>query len=153
MIETAGSRRLPFAPGFVEGDLTNLRSVKLVGSRCRDCGVVLLGRRRRCENCSSKDLDAEIFSSTGIIYTFTIQRYPPPPPFRAPSPWLPRPIAWVDLDESGPRILGPIVCVPEVLKMGARVELFFEVGWAEASGDEYIVFGFRPCSPATAALT
>jgi uncharacterized OB-fold protein len=152
MIEAAGSRRLPFAPGFIAGDLTNLRSAKLAGSRCRDCGVVLLGRRTRCENCSSKNLDSETFSSTGIVYTFTIQRYPPPPPFRGPSPWLPRPIGWVDLDESGPRILGPIACVPEVLKIGARVQLFFEVGWTEDSGDEFIVFGFRPCSPATATL-
>jgi uncharacterized protein len=149
---TDGSRRLPFAPGFVEGDLRNLGSARLVGSRCRDCGVVLLGRRMRCENCSSKCLDSETFSSTGIIYTFTVQRYPPPPPFRAHSPWLPRPIAWVDLDESGPRILGPIACDPEVLKMGARVELFFEVGWAEDSGDEFITFGFRPYSSATASL-
>jgi uncharacterized protein len=152
MIETAGSRRQPFAPGFVEGDLADLLSARLIGSRCRDCGVVLFGRRLRCENCSSKNLDSEIFSSTGTIYSFTIQRYPPPPPFRAPVPWLPRPIGWVDLDRSGPRILSPIACVPEVLKIEARVELFFEVGWAEDSGDEFVAFGFRPCNPATATL-
>jgi uncharacterized protein len=148
MTQTHGSRRLPFAPGFVEGELTNLRTPKLVGSRCRDCGVVLLGRRVRCENCSSKNLGSETFSSTGTIYSFTIQRYAPPPPFRAQSPWVPRPIAWVDLDDSGPRILGPVACAPEALRMGGRVELLFEVGWAEDSGDEFVVFGFRPYSQA-----
>ena len=153
MIETVGSRRFPFAPGFIEGDLENLRSARLVGSRCRDCGVVLLGRRMRCENCSSKNLDMEVFSSTGTIYTFTIQRYPPPPPFQASSPWVPRPIAWIDLDESGPRILAPIACAADAVKMGAKVELFFEVGWTEASGEEAIVFGCRPCGSTTAALT
>jgi uncharacterized protein len=153
MLETAGSRRFPFAHGFIEGDLANLASARLKGSRCRDCGVVLLGKRLRCENCSSKNLDSEIFSATGTIYTFTIQRFPPPPPFRAPSPWLPRPIAWVDLDDSGPRILGPIACAPEVVKMRAKVELFFEVGWTEDSGDEAIVFGFRPCGLIAAPLS
>jgi uncharacterized OB-fold protein len=152
MIETAGPRRLAFAPGFIEGDLTNLGAAKLKGSRCRDCGVVLLGSRVRCENCSSKSLDPEICSSAGIVYTFTIQRYAPPLPFRASSPWRPRPIAWVDLNESGPRILGPIVCAPEAIKIGARVELFFEVGWVEESGEEVIVFGFRPCGRARATL-
>jgi len=141
---------MPFAPGFIEGDLANLAAARLKGSRCRDCGVVLLGSRARCENCSSKSLDREICSATGIVYTFTIQRYAPPLPFRASFPWRPRPIAWVDLDESGPRILAPIACAPEVIKIGARVELFFEVGWVEESSEEVIIFGFRPCAHARA---
>jgi uncharacterized OB-fold protein len=149
MMETAGSRRLPFASGFIEGDLATLGGARLVGSRCRDCEVVLLGRRTRCENCSSKNLVSETFSSTGTIYSYTVQRYAPPPPFRASSPWVPRPIAWVDLDGAGPRILGPIACVPEAVEIGARVELFFEVGWVEDTGEESIVFGFRPHGQAT----
>ena len=95
--------RIPFKKGFLSGDLDVLESVRFVGSQCRACGDRLLGRRHRCENCSSADLADETYPSTGAVFTYTVQRYPPPAPYSAENPWRPRPLAWVDLDE-GPQI-------------------------------------------------
>lgn len=135
--------RVPLKAGMLTDDLGNLEAVHFVGVRCRDCGTTLLLRRARCENCSSKNLNDESFASSGVVYTFTIQRYPPPPPHVGPTPWIPRPVAWIDLD-NGPRIMGPIAARADELQIGMRVTAEFVVGWRDELGREVVSFQFRP---------
>ena len=135
---------VPFRPGFLSGNLADPGSVRLAGSRCNACGIALFGERHRCENCSSRELTHESFAATGKIHTYTVQRYAPPPPHSLPLPWEPRPIAWVDLDENGPRILAPIGCTPDEIEIGMSVRLECRVAWTEESGDGVIAYGFVP---------
>jgi len=136
--------RMAFRDGFLSGDLAKLGDVRLAGSRCRACGIALFGRRLRCENCSSPALDHVSFADTGSIHSYTVQRYPPPQPNACPEPWLPRPLAWIDLDDCGPRILGPIRCNPDDAEIGGRVHLVCGVGWIDqASGAEVIDYAFE----------
>jgi len=141
---SATLERVGFKPGFLIGDLSNLETVRFSGIRCGDCGTALLGIRRRCENCSSIDVAKEVFSCEGTIYTYTIQRYPPPTPFIGPQPWIPRAVAWIDLDKKGPRILAPIEGPADQVTIGLRVVAQFDIGWKDERGREVVAFSFLP---------
>jgi uncharacterized OB-fold protein len=127
--------RIAFRQGSLTDDLSDLAAVRLRGSRCRACGIALFGWRRRCENCGSAELGHEVYSSRGTVWSWTVQRYPPPAPFHAAAPWSPRPIAWIDLDEHGPRVLGPVRHDPDLMRVGLRVLLRCAVEWCDEGRD------------------
>jgi len=135
----ASNRRVPFKEGFLTDDLSDLGAVRLTGSRCNSCKVVLLGKRRRCENCSSDDLSDAVFSDTGTVYSYTIQRYPPPPPHAGPDSWVVRGLAWVDVND-GPRILAPVKAKPEQLSVGMKLRFACEVGWHNKADQEVVSY-------------
>jgi uncharacterized OB-fold protein len=134
--------RIAFREGFLFGDLSVLANVRLAGSRCVDCGIALFGERHRCENCSSSNVTHEHFSNRGTVFSYTIQRYPPPKPNAVPDPWLPRPLAWIDLADIGPRIMSPIECEPGDVSIGSPVRLECCVGWLDNEGREVIAYKF-----------
>lgn len=138
----AFASRVPFRDGFLSGDLASLTTLRLAGSRCQDCGVSLFGERLRCENCSSKNVKHEAFARNGAVYSYTIQRYPPPKPNATPDPWRPRPLAWIDLANNGPRILSPVDCSPEAISIGAAVRLRCDVAWLDAHEREVVAYTF-----------
>jgi len=135
--------RVPFRDGFLTRDLADLDAVHLAGSTCNTCGIALFGERHRCENCSSRDLRPAVFAPTGTIFTYTVQRYPPPQPHAVPEPWTPRPLAWIDLDK-GPRVMGVVDCEPETVAIGSRVRLRCEIGWIDAEGCKVVSYKFEP---------
>ena len=135
-------QRTPFRAGFLSGDLACPEKVRLAGSRCGDCGIALLGERHRCENCSSRNLQHEAFAAGGTVYTYTIQRHPPPPPNAFSGPWSPRALAWIDLDDNGPRVLGPVECDIDAVRIGSRVRLLCHVGWTDAEAREVVAYKF-----------
>ena len=135
--------RVPFAPGFLTDDLSDLEQVRLIGSRCGDCGIALLGRRRRCENCTSPNLHDEVFAAEGTVYTFTVQRHRPPGLATAADPWEARPVAWIDLAD-GPRIIGIVEAAPEQMEIGMRVRLAAAPAWQDADGREAVGYAFSP---------
>ena len=141
--------RVPFRAGFLAGDLSSLGTLRLAGSRCRDCGIALLGERHRCENCSSKNVVHEAFAAEGSVYTYTIQRHPPPLPNSYSDPWSPRPLAWIDLNDGGPRVLGPIACAPDAVRIGSRVRLVCDVDWIDGEGREVVAYKFVIADPTT----
>ena len=152
MTMNAGQNLSPFREGFLAGDLADAAGIRLAGSRCKACGIALFGKRHRCENCSSPDLDHVAFSSSGTVYSYTIQRYAPPQPHSLPvTPWHPRPIAWIDLDDNGPRILGPIACTPAEISIGMVVHLDCRIGWTDAAGVTVMAYGFAPVARAGAS--
>ncbi len=140
----ARPQRVALRANFLTGDLADLPQVRLAGSRCNACGIALFGERHRCENCASADLAHMAFASTGRVFTYTVQRYPPPPPHALPEPWTPRPIAWIDLDEKGPRILAAVRCAPEDISIGMPVRLDCWIGWSDDSGNDVVAFDFLP---------
>jgi uncharacterized protein len=136
--------RIPFQDDFLFGDLAHPGGLRLAGSRCPDCGIALWGVRRRCENCASDRVAAAVFEPAGSVFTFTVQRYAPPQPHALPQPWVPRPVAWVDLEGDGPRVLAPVACAPSAMAIGMRVRLACQVGFVDAQGREVVTYGFVP---------
>jgi uncharacterized protein len=141
-------RRVPFQDGFLAGDLLDLAGLRLAGSRCRECGIALWGVRRRCENCASQQVETEVFAAEGVVHTFTVQRYAPPRPHAlGADTWVPRPVAWVDLD-GGPRVLAPLACPADAVAIGLRVRLRCTVGWVDEQEREVVDYRFAPVEPA-----
>ena len=88
-----------------------------------------------------------VLSKKGKVWSYTVQRYPPPPPCRLlpkkPEEWKPRPVAWIDLPE-GVRIIGIVDYKPEEMRIGIDVELVIEKGWLDEDGNEVIIYKFKP---------
>ena len=139
----------PFAIDFLIADALDRERIRMVGSRCGDCGVALLRRRHRCENCASKNVADEVFSLDGSIYTFTVQRFRPPGDSIGPDPWVPRPLAWIDLADDGPRVLGIVEADVDELTIGLPVRLVAMPGWRDDDGNPAVGYAFRPTSHET----
>jgi uncharacterized OB-fold protein len=134
--------RIAFAPGFLAGDLSAPEQVLLAGSECAECGIVLFGERQRCENCSSRALRHRQFSRGGTVFSYTVQRYRPPEPNGLSGAWSPRAIAWVDLDDAGPRLLAPVLGDPAEIRIGSRVSLRCTPDWLDDEGQEVVAYSF-----------
>jgi uncharacterized OB-fold protein len=133
-----------FAVDFLAADAADQERIRLVGSRCADCGVALLRRRRRCENCASKNVADEVFARAGSIYSYTVQRYRPPGDPIGPDPWEPRPLAWIDIADDGPRVLGIVEADVDALAIDLPVELVAMPGWRDPDGSPAVGYAFRP---------
>jgi uncharacterized protein len=85
-----------------------------------------------------------VFAPGGVVHTYTVQRYAPPRPHMLPEPWIPRAVAWVDLDDRGPRVLAPIEGPAEQVRIGLPLRLRCRVGYVDENGREVLVHGFEP---------
>jgi uncharacterized OB-fold protein len=92
--------------------------------RCRACERPYFYPRRYCPRCWSDETEWTEASGRGTVYTYSIVRQNPAPPFRD---WCPYAVVLVDLDE-GVRIMAnwdrslPL----DALSCGAPVRIVFE---------------------------
>jgi uncharacterized OB-fold protein len=109
---------------------------KLLYQHCTACGHDYHYPRARCPRCWSDRVEWREASGKGTIYTYTIVRENPVPPFRDRVPY---PVAIVELAE-GPRMMSAIVDTPlDTLHIGMPVEVVFEREGADESGAGGIV--------------
>jgi len=123
-------------------------SPTILGTKCATCGMTLFGMRQSCENCGGTDVKGVTLGSTGTLWSYTVQRYPPAEPYKLGSAkredWVPRVVGWVELPE-GTRILSIVEnCKPEDAKIGMELEMFVVRGWLNENGDEVMVLKSRP---------
>ena len=104
--------------------------------RCRNCGAIVFYPRQHCTSCFSSDLEWQVASGRGTIYTFSVVRQSYHPFFRNIAPYA---VAWIDLEE-GPRLLSNVIGVddPGTLEVGQAVELEWE------THEELAIPLFRP---------
>ena len=69
----------------------------LVGSRCRACATDTFPKQASCPRCGSQAVDAVTLPAAGTVWTWTVQRFAPKPPFRAPKRFTPFALAYIDL--------------------------------------------------------
>jgi uncharacterized OB-fold protein len=130
--------RRPIRDGLLKGDLSDLQSVKLAGSRCKACHETTLGANTLCPNCGSAEIEPLDLSSKGVVWTFTVVRYKPPGDYRGPDPFAPFAMGLVELPE-GARILAPIGGDPEAVRIGMSV-----VFCAYVRPDGVVAFKYEP---------
>jgi len=109
--------------------------------KCQDCGRLQFLPRPVCVNCFSRKLGWQQSEGTGSIYSSTSVYVPvrPAPRKQVEETGVPIIFAAIDLDE-GVRVLSEIVdCLPEEVKLGARVKVCFE----EAPGTNFKLPKFR----------
>ena len=117
----------------------------LMGGRCKSCGTYFFPRSYVVHKpgCKQGEVEDVLLSRKGKLLSYTIQYYPPPPPFISPDPFVPYGIGLVELPE-GINVIGMMTGgAVEDLKTGIAVELVVEKLY-EDGGNEYLTWKFRP---------
>ena len=113
-------------------------SGRILGSRCRTCGVHFFPIRGACSRCLGTDLEKVRFSTTGTLYTFSVVRQ------STPAFAVPYVLGYVDLPESV-RIMSQISgCDSEEVVIGMELELAVERFGTSADGTPLVGYRFRP---------
>jgi uncharacterized OB-fold protein len=106
-------------------------SGRLLGGRCPTCGAVFFPKHWSfCSNptCVGAELDDVDLSTRGTLWSFTDNRYAPPPPYPAREPFEPYGVAAVELAEERMVVLGQLASGTDIarLSVGAEMELVIE---------------------------
>jgi uncharacterized protein len=120
----------------------------LIGAHCPQCGTyVFPPRADNCPNpaCDGDDLAPVPLSRRGRVWSYTENRYAPPPPYPSPDPFVPFAVAAVELADEGLIVLGKVVegTLAADLSVGAEVELATERLYTDDSGVERTVYAWR----------
>lgn len=120
---------------------------RLIASRCSDCGEVTFPKQDGCPSCTGRNTEEIRLSRRGQLWTWTIQRFPPPPPYIGPAEresFLPYGVGYVELPE-GVRVEGRLTTSdPAELEIGMEMELVIEKFIEDEQGRERLTFAFRP---------
>jgi len=114
--------------------------------RCASCGATYFPKDVVCHNpdCDHSDLAEVDFGPSGVVWSYAIQNYQPPPPVVTTEPYAPYAMGVVDLDD-GLRVMGRIdVEDPMAVEVGAAVELVVGAIGADEAGNEIVTWMFRP---------
>jgi uncharacterized protein len=115
---------------FIDGD------ARLVGARCTACGTHTFPIQAACPRCGTSMTEV-VLPSSGEVWSWTVQRTRPKPPYRGPDEFEPFAVGYVDV---GPlRIESRLEQRPvEGWRIGDRVRLV-----ACAGDDDGNVWSFR----------
>jgi uncharacterized protein len=121
---------------------------RLLGNRCTTCGTFFFPRAEFfCRNpeCEGTAFEEAPLSRRGKVWSYTVNRYQPPPPYIPTDPFSPFAIAAVELVEEKMVVLGQVVSGVEAdqLDVGMEVELVLETLYEDDDHD-YVVWKWRP---------
>jgi len=138
MSETA-KKKVPIKEGLFEF-LED--GAHLIGSRCRECGEVTFPANAFCPQCCAETTTNVPLSRRGILYSFTVQRFRPPPPYRGPEPFAPYGVGMIELPE-GLRITAVLEeDDPASLRVGLEMELVITGFFEDDEGNEVLGYKF-----------
>ena len=140
MVAQAEKRRIPIREGLLSRPLSPLEHVRLLGSRCQDCGEVGLGEVSSCQNCAGEILKVVPLSRNGKLWTYTVIRNKPPGDFKGK---VPMGEGLVELPE-GIRVKSPLGGDVEALEIDMDLEFVAYALYENADGQEVIAFRFDP---------
>jgi len=129
-------------PGIMEVVDGRLR---LLGGRCGACGEVEFPRKQSCRDCGGADITDMSLADHGVLWSWTVQRFPPPsPPYYGPADeFVPFGVGYVEL-------LGEVVVEtrltesdPDRLQIGMPMVLT-GVDVVTESGEIAQTFAFAP---------
>lgn len=121
----------------------------LLGSRCNDCGIANFPAAKSCSACSGENVSIEELPGRGTLWTYTIQRFMPKPPYNSgetPETFQPYGVGYLELP-GGVRVEGRLTeNDPQKLHIGMEMDVVFEPYRVEENGDEVISFFFQPAA-------
>ncbi len=118
---------------------------QLLGDRCVTCGTYVFPPTAAfCPNpgCEGATFERVPLSRRGRVWSYTVNRYQPPPPYVPSEPFLPYGIAAVELDREKLVVLGQVAGdgeVPAALTVGTEVELVLDTLF-EDDDNRYLVW-------------
>ncbi|MFN2328368.1 MAG: Zn-ribbon domain-containing OB-fold protein [Chromatocurvus sp.] len=120
-------------------------SPQLLGSRCRRCGEYAFPAQPDCRSCSARDSETLPLGNRGILWTWTIQNFPPKPPYAGPATaesFTPYGVGYVEMP-CGLRVEARLKPnTPESLRIGMPMKLIIEPLYCDADGNDVLVFAF-----------
>jgi uncharacterized OB-fold protein len=119
---------------------------RLLGSRCSTCDTPYFPRSERCHNpgCDRSEMTDASFGPRGVLWSYSVQNYPPPPPARYDEPYEPYALGVVDLAE-GLRVVGRMAVDDHAeLRAGDEVELVIGGLFHDDDGTAQLSWMFRP---------
>jgi uncharacterized OB-fold protein len=118
---------------------------RLIASRCTACGEHAFPAQRGCANCTRDASEEVLLGRRGRLWTWTIQRFPPPPPFAGDREnFEPFGVGYIELPE-GIRIESRLtVNDPSQLAIGMEMELVIEPFHFAEDGGQRMSFAFKP---------
>ena len=124
------------------------REPQLLGNRCQSCGHYFFPKAKTCRNplCKKiKPLEEVLLSRKGKLFAYTVNHYPPPPPYHAPDPFVPFGVVSIALPE-GIKVGGQVPRYVDfsTLKVGMEMETVREVLYEDDQGNEVLSWMFRP---------
>jgi uncharacterized OB-fold protein len=143
---SATTRQEPAIEGWFASDEAG--APHLVGSKCPRCGTyVFPPRPNNCPNpaCDCDHLESVQLSRRGTLWSYTENRYAPPPPYPATDPFEPFAVAAVELADEGLIVLGKVVdgTLAADLRIGMEMELTTMPLFTDDEGVQRIVYGWR----------
>lgn len=85
----------------IDPDIMEVRGgrLRLIGGRCGACGEVEFPRKPSCRDCGGADISAVPLADRGVLWSWTVQRFPPPSPpyFGAADEFEPFGVGYVEL--------------------------------------------------------
>jgi len=118
---------------------------RLIGGRCESCGMYFFPKffpfhKPGCQQGQVKEV---LLGKRGKLQSYTVQYYPPPPPFASPTPFIPYGIGLVALPE-GISVIGMLTGIEvKDLKTNIDVELVVEKIYEDKEGNEILTWKFR----------
>jgi uncharacterized OB-fold protein len=120
------------------------KSPRLIGSECRECGVVSFPARSGCPSCCAADPKKTELGTEGTLWTYTVQRFPPNrPPYDGPEDFEPFAVGYVELP-------GQVKVQTRIktndlsrLEIGTKMSLVVEK-YIERDGKDVVAYFFTP---------
>jgi uncharacterized OB-fold protein len=119
---------------------------QLIGSRCTSCREVTFPAQDSCPACTSAETEEILLARRGTLWTWTVQRFPPPsPPFLGdPQGFAPFGVGYIELPE-GVRVEARLTeSDADRLAIGMAMELVVEKFDEDPDGNSRMTFAFRP---------
>ena len=120
----------------------------LIGAKCPQCSTyVFPPREANCPNpaCASDVLKPAALSRRGTLWSYTENRYQPPPPYPQQAQFEPFAVAAVQLADEGIIVLGKVVegTLAADLKVGMEMELTTMPLYTDDDGVTRSVYAWR----------
>jgi uncharacterized OB-fold protein len=105
--------------------------------KCADCGKFHFYPRTLCPHCGSVNLEWQLCSGSGVVYSYTVVHRAPSPAFESDVPYV---VAVIALEE-GPHLMSTVIDVPpDKVLIGQRVRVDFR----RAGEGDVVLPVFRP---------
>ena len=117
---------------------------QLIGARCEGCNSTFFPSFALYHRpgCVGGPVHEHLLARRGTLISYTVQHYPPPPPYPAPDPFVPFILGTVALPD-GLQVPGHIVGVsPVQVRVGLEVEVVVDQLSVDASGTPTLMWKF-----------
>lgn len=72
---------------------------QLAAARCADCATTAFPYQEGCPRCGGSTTERVALPRTGKLWSYTVQYFPPKPPFRGLEPFEPFGVGYIDLGD------------------------------------------------------